>query len=1254
MKITFISTVSTAGLAQAAEELKQQFNLPLQLKVYYPRQIDEELIDEQVVKRDLQTSDAVCVDIRGSGRAIDLVYQSLKDEKNIVVNLMAPMGKMMEITRLGSFSGRSMANRIRPEEARDPEEVWKKIQLAEGLVKTAGRIIPLSRVRDAGNYVSIARYWRYGGKENYRNLLILLLRDYLNCSLPKAKEPLQSPEYGIFHPKHGYFQEMESFCKASGFDEALPTVGVLFYGNMHFDQCQSVLKGLLENLLDCNIIPVFSDGIHNLRAMKKFFFQDGRPILDALVNLTWFRLNGGPLGGNPEKTRELLKVLNVPVFAPACMYSRKIEEWKASETGLSPMESIMAVIWPELDGCIEPIPCCGVQDLSVGELQASEVAALPDRVERIALRIRRWMELKKKNNAQKRIAIIIYNYPPGEANLGVASYLDVFASVQRILEALLDKGYSVVMPERELHRLFQDYALFNTGSWHRAEDALKKCFSLDKGDYLTFFSSLPKNMQKDVIESWGEAPGKVMVAGEKIVIPGQQLGNIFIGIQPARPPLGEADLASASHDKTRPPHHQYLAFYHWLEEVWKADLVVHVGTHGLAEFTKGKEVGLSNECFPDLLIGSMPHLYFYHVVNTSEVVIAKRRLYATTLGYNSPPFTTSDLYEGYAELEDLIDEYSQARLHGDLRADIVQEKIFQKAIDLKIEGRDVPGIHDELYEMKRRIIPKGLHILGEIYERKDLQSFFEFILRYDREGIKSLNRILTERKGLDYDQVLHNRENFVAELKEIDNMASHLCGLCLEKSLESAVMESGLSSKAREELRETLSYGLGFLEKYSCNDGEITGLLRGLEAGFIEQAAGGDVIRTPDILPTGRNLTQFDPNRIPTQTAMQRGQEIAENTISVYREKEANYPETVGVILWGFETTKTGGESIGQILSYLGVRIIRDAGSWAPRLEVISLQELGRPRVDCLVNICGFFRDMFPNIVLLLDRAFNLVAELDEPPQKNFVRRHSLKNKEELTSANLDEITARKMANGRIFGPKAGEYGTRMLPLLEDSIWKTEEELAEVFIQSMDHLYAENLHAVKSDELYRANLSRVEMVSQVRDTHDREIIDLDHYYEFFGGLSRAVQMEKGEPVRMLISDTTEEVIRTEDVARAINRGARTRLLNPRWANAMLSHEFHGAQQIADRVENMLGLAATTHAVENWIWSAIAKRYIFDREMQEKLVKNNNYAAAEVAERLLEAEKRGYWQATKEEMEKLRAAYLDMEGEIEEGLSRVSI
>ncbi|HPS91042.1 MAG TPA: cobaltochelatase subunit CobN, partial [Methanothrix sp.] len=356
---------------------------------------------------------------------------------------------------------------------------------------------------------------------------------------------------------------------------------------------------------------------------------------------------------------------------------------------------------------------------------------------------------------------------------------------------------------------------------------------------------------------------------------------------------------------------------------------------------------------------------------------------------------------------------------------------------------------------------------------------------------------------------------------------------------------------------------------------------------------------------------------------------------------------STGVILWGFETTKTGGETVGQILGYLGVRLVKDAGSWAPRLDLVPLEELGRPRIDALVNICGFFRDMFPNIVLLLDRAFNLAACQDEPLEMNFVRKHSLQNRERLNCVGLDEKTVRKMANGRIFGPKAGEYGTRMLPLVEDSVWRAEEELAEVFIQSMDHLYAENLHAVKSDDIYRSNLSRIDLVSQVRDSHDREIIDLDHYYEFFGGLSRAVQMERGVAPEMLISDTTGEIVQTEDVQDVIARGARTRLLNPKWAEAMLKHDFHGSQQVADRVENMLGLAATTHAVESWIWSEIASLYIFDREMLEKLAQNNRYAAAEVTQRLLEAQSRGYWQATVEEMERLREASMEIEGRIEE-------
>lgn len=1217
------------------------------MKVYYPRQIDEEQVKEEAVFADLRSSDAVFVDIRGSGRSVDLVYRALKDERNIVINLMTPVGKMMEITRLGSFRGKSLAGKIRSDEARDPEEVWKKISMAESLVQTAGRLVPLGLVRDAGNYVRFARYWRYGGEENYRNLLMLLLKDYLNCDLPRPSDPKPFPEFGIYHPKYGYFQELKDYTCASRYDSSRPTIGIIFYGNMHFEQCQPVLRSLIRELSGFNLIPVFSDGIHNLRAMRRFFFDEGNPVLDALINLTWFRLNGGPLGGDPSLTRQLLCDLNVPIFTPACMYSRKIEEWRVSDTGLSPIESIMAVIWPELDGCVEPIPCCGVRDVSVGDLDAQEVAAIEERVRRIASRIKSWIRLKQKDNSEKRVAVVIYNYPPGEESLGVASYLDVFKSVSRLLEKLKEEGYRVELPKTGLHEIFQERGLFNSGFWHRQEGLLSSSFSIKSADYLQFFASLPESMRCDVVDSWGEPPGEVMVAEEKILIPGVQLGNVFIGVQPARPPLGEEDLAKASHDKTRPPHHQYIAFYHWLEKFWKADAVVHVGTHGLAEFTKGKEIGLSEECFPDLLIGSLPHLYFYHVVNTSEVVIAKRRLYGSTIGYNSPPYTTSDLYEGYAELEDLIDEHSQASLIDPVREERAKERILQKAAALNLRSRDLEAIREELYEMKRRIIPKGLHILGASYDQADLRSFLTFILRYDRNGCKSLNRILAEERGIDYDLALRNKRDFVRDLDEIDQIASKLAQICMDESLDAALQASGLSSAAKEDMKKSLVSGLQFIEKYSGNYGEIRSFLQGLQMGFIESGSGGDAIRNPEILPTGRNLTQFDPSRIPTEIAFERGAEIAQNTISAYLKREGSYPETIGTILWGFETTKTGGESVGQILSYIGVRIVRDYGSWSSRLDVVPLEELGRPRIDCLVNICGFFRDMFPNVVLMLDQAFNLVASLDEPVEMNFVRKHSLKNLESLIASDLDEKMIQRMANGRIFGPKAGEYGTRMLPLVEDSVWKTEDELAEVFIRSMDHLYAENLHAVKNDVLYRNNLARIELVSQVRDAVDREIIDLDHYYEFFGGLARAVQKERGILPKMLISDTTEEVVRTEDVNDAITRGARTRLLNPRWANAMLEHELHGAQQVADRVENMLGLAATTHAVENWIWSAIAERYIFDNEMQEKLIKNNQYAAAEVVKRLLEAEKRGYWKAAEQEREKLRLAFLDIEGRIEE-------
>ncbi len=1241
MKITCISTVHSPSLVSAVLQLRERFSLPLELRIYYPEQLDNRRVDASRFVDDLRSADAVLIDVRGSGRAEDLIYDTLKGSEKTVVNLVSPIGRMMSITRLGSFRGSVIASRLKAGEVRNPEDLWRRIKGIQGIVETAGNIIPFGPMRDASNYIKIVKYWRHGGPDNLRNLLLLLLREYMgHGELPDPSEPSPFPEYGIYH-KGRFLYSVDEIPLG----ERKATIGVLFYGNMHFDQCLPVLNAIQEKLDDINLIPVFSDGIHNLRAIKNFFFKKEKPIIDCMINLTWFRINGGPLGGDPELTRALLKELDVPVFAPVCMYQGLVDEWERSERGLSPLESIIAVIWPELDGCIEPIPCCGVRSSQIAGMEVREVAAIDERVSKIARRAKRWIDLREKDNRRKRIALIIYNYPPGEENIGRASYLDVFASLKRLLAVMKNAGYTLEIPDGELDRIFYEMAAVNTGRWLSAETTLRRCPSLDLDAYLRAFRSIPVEMQNEVVEWWGEPPGDVMVSGNKILIPGLDLGNVFIGVQPARPPLRDADIKEVAHDRTKPPHHQYIAFYYWLERIWQADAVVHIGTHGLAEFMKGKEVGLSSSCYPDLMIGDLPNLYFYHIVNTSEVVIAKRRLYATIISYNSPPYTNADLYEGYVELEDLIDEYSQARVHDPKRAERLEKSIYAKAKDVNIKAGSVAEIHDTLYEMRRRLIPRGLHVIGERYGEEDLMNFMEMLLRYDRDGIRSLNSIVAEARGIDYRSALTNH-TFIEEREEIDRICSGIVRNAMNGSLESYLRSINLHNTFEKEIKKALSYGFDALKRYSDNSIEIESFIRGLNGRFIEPSGGGDIIRSPEVLPTGRNLVQFDPNKIPTADAMKRGEEIAENTLRAYIEQNGSYPYSVGVILWGFETTKTGGETIGQILRYIGVRLERDPGSWAAKIVPIPLEELGRPRVDCLVNICGFFRDMFPNVVHLLDRAFAIVAELNESVEMNYVRKNYLENAAELLRKGIDEETACILAKGRIFGPKAGEYGTRMLPLIEDSVWRSEEELAEIYASSMGHIYTENMHAVPQLDLYKSNVARVDMVSQIRDSHDWEFVDLDHYFEFFGGLSNTVRYLKGSDPLMLISDTTGEVVKTEDVKATVEMGVRTRLLNPKWIDGMLSHRFHGGQQITDRVENILGIAATTHSVENWIWSEIAERYIFDDATRDRLLENNQFAAVKIAEWLMEAFKRGYWKASDEEIERLRECYLEMEGEIE--------
>ncbi len=1272
LNLTLITVAPVAPLLNAVlAELKKERALEVRVALYCLQEGEEDQIDRGLLQRDLAWADVVLLDLMGAPQGLtNYICSLLSGEKNLVLPTTFMSAELLQVTRWPPFSlqavlekGREMLPRMGAERGGPKKMEGEAPEAAMDPASLLAHFLPMlpPPLKEAGEHWLLGfNYWAGGGHENLKNLFLLLARELLAFPVERLEPPRPVPAAGIYRPDTGRnYPTLEAYLQDHPLDSSKDTVGIVFYLGRYGEASQAAVRGLLPKLAGlCNIIPVFFNTalVQKSRFLREYFYQDGLPLVQLVINLTAFRLDVGPRGGDPSQTVEELTKLNVPVLHPVPMNRREISDWEAAPS-LSPVENIVQVILPEVDGCIEPIPISGLQkqgyDLQLGQALKG-VAPIEERVKRVADRALRWLELQKKPNGQKKVAFILYNYPPGEDNLGGAAYLDVFASMEKIGEALAAAGYDLGdWPKGKLHTVLLQRGLVNTARWIPQELTGEHVLTLKAEVWGPLLEKLPGAQREALRQTWGPPPGKIMSGEDNVLLlPGFVSGKIFVGLQPSRGVQEEPE--KSYHDKALPPHYQYVAFYRWLEEVFGADVCVHVGTHGTLEFLPGKEVGMSGSCYPDLLMGSMPHLYIYHVANPSEAMIAKRRSMATLVNYNSPPLTASELYEQLAELEQLIDEYHQARQQDPLRAEKVQRAILEKGATANFSATSVDELHGEIFRVKRSLIPKGLHVLDEAYTRDELIDFVAFVLRYDRGTIPSLNRLLCENAGINYDEALrnpaalHKGRPYAAWLEEREQQGWELLKTSFDHTIEEALLLFGFSGEEQAKMAEVLRYGHAVASRLRAGR-EIPALLQGLKGEFICPNLGGDPVRNPEVLPTGCNTYQFDPRQVPTEAAAARGAEIAENTLQHYYRLHGTYPRCTALVLWGFETAKTQGETVGQILHYLGLKAVREKGGWGARVAVIPLEELGRPRIDVVVNMCGFFRDLFPNVMELLDGAFQQVAALEEPAEMNYVRNNTQSLFKDLRSRMDNEEHARLLAAGRIFGPPTGEYGTSVNDLVKISNWTEESQLAAAYLQSMNHLYAGKLRARREDELYRRQLAAVEVVSQVRSSHDYEITDLDHYYEYFGGLAKAVEACSGKKPELLFSDTTAEVILTEDVAAAIRRSVRTRLLNPKWSENLLEHDYHGAQHIADRVENVLGLAATTNRVDNWIWSSIAARYVFDREMRRKLEKNNRWAAAELLRRLLEASRRGYWEADEKELAELQQAYLEIEGAIEEQL-----
>lgn len=1197
---------NTRELREALTEIRAEYGEILAVKKIYFSDWEREKIDLKEVEEAVKSASVILVDVRGQTEFTDQLRDLIAGSTATVVVLVGGSRDIFSLTRMGSFSGTDIPQR---EGNFDIEAYLKTRKFAE-LTKKLGSVLRVGKLKHMRNWVLACEYYAEGGKDNLKNLLLFLMREYCGAKV-NVRPPRKMPDWGIWWPPDYYFTELRTFKSSVGWKEGKPVVGIFFYGGMHFADCVPVVEALVKELKDeVNLIPVFAKTEHNLTALRSCFFAEGRPAVDLVVNLQYFRLHGGPYGGTPEPTYQLLAELGAPVLIGFRSYTMEIREWE-KENRLNPLEITLGVILPELDGCIEPVYAGGLVSLGEDEAlggEVKEVRAHPEGIERLAGRIRKWLGLRRKPNAEKKVAIILYDYPPGEAKLGSAGYLDALESLRVFLEKLAACGYRVEIPAGDLGEFLLSRGVVNTPEWRVAPSGI----AVDVEVYRRWYGKLPQELRGEIEKHWGEPPGTVMVENGKILLPGVVAGNVFIGVQPSRGVHENPE--KAYHDKELPPHHQYLGFYWWLQKEFKADCIIHWGMHGTLEFTKGKEVPVSRRCFPDILIGDIPHLYYYWVGNPSEATIAKRRSYAVTVSHASPPVVAAGLYGDYLELEELLAEYR--KVEGRDRETLIGA-IKEKAQALSLPTGDLAELEVYLYRMKRRLIPRGLHVLDRQLAGEDLIAYLAALVRFDRE-VPSFYRMVAERMGFSYESLAREPEAFIA----VDREVHQAIGRWL------AGDETALPPE--------ISRYLASVRENIARSQESAALLSVLEGHYLLPNLAGDPVRSPEVYPVGRNMYEFDPRLIPTALALKRGEEAVKAILGRFRRTHGRYPETVGMVLWGFETLSTGGETIAQILAYLGVRLVRKENPWFKELELIPLEELGRPRIDVLVTICGIFRDLCGNMIDLINQAVELAANAPEPEEMNFVRKHTLEMAKEHGNT----------SRARVFGPQATEYATSMRALVESGVWREEKELVESYDSSMSYCYYRG-KVRENRTLFSRLLSTVDVVSQVRHSTEYEFTDLDHYYEFFGGLSRSVAEKKGETPEQWVVDTTEEITEVADVGLAIDRAVRTRLFNPLWINGMLKHKHHGAQKIAERLEYLIGLNATTGQVSEWVFREALHRFLLDQDMRRRLAENNRFAAMEIAKRLAEAMRRGYFQCTDEELAEFQNAILELEGWIEE-------
>lgn len=1145
---------------------------------------------------------------------------------------------------------------------------------------------------------NLTAYFNAGGARNIAQALRYVAHEHLGVDVG-FEPPAAMPAHGLYHPDLlvTTVSEWDEYR-----DVAQPVVAVLFYrahvlsGNLQF--VDHILRALETR--GCAAIGIFTSSLREVdSAGMPWSLTLLSTVPDVVVNTVSYPVvTRTSLEPGPDS--RCFETLGSPLLQAICCGTAR-DDWAASAHGLSPVEAAMNVALPECDGRVICVP------VSFKENHRYRPDA--ERIARVAGLAGRFAALRRKPNAGKRIAVILSNSGGKAQRVGGAVGLDTPASLWRWLAAMREAGYEVGALPASPEQLMT--ALLSTGCYDESHPVRPDTpWQLPRHRYLQWFEAQSAAFRQSLCDLWGApavagpalpAPfwrsdrplllrGPLWVGHEphsdreRYLFCGLQLGKVLVAIQPPRSFGVDAD--TAYHSSDLPPCHHYAAFYRWLAEVWGADALIHFGTHGTLEWLPGKGLALSADCAPDALLGDMPLFYPFVVNNPGEGAQAKRRTHAVIVDHLVPPLTNAESHGPLAALAHLVEEYYRTEVLDPGKLPLLRRQIWdlvreaELATDLQELRRERHGNHEHgwddrltpngtpraldvltgsgfahlvqdldtyLCDLGRAQIRGGLHIFGEAPQGTALIDLLFAILRSANGQIASLVDGVTRACGIQPAALRAARglwpEPAPALLAvgasatagqirtAIDSLARRLlCELAAAGFRAQGV--AGLVEQILFEapdVKQTLLFACEVLvPRIARTTDETRHLLQGLEGKYIPAGPAGAPTRgMAHVLPTGRNFYTFDPRGLPTQAAWATGLELANLLVTRHFSDTQRWPESVAMSVWGTPTLRTGGEEIAQAMALIGVRPL-----WDPETrricgtEVIPRSELGRPRIDVTLRVSGFFRDSLEVLVDLFDAAVRCVAALDEPAEQNFVRKHWL----------VEQSTY------RVFGPRPGAYGTGLLQTIDDKTWRSAQDLAAIAVAAGGWALG-NGSAVAATETFGRQLARADLVVQGQDSREQDLFDATDYFEFNGGLAAAAP-----EARVYFADSSEPAhLQVRTLQMEALRVYRSRVVNPKWLEAMQRHGSRGGLELASTVDCLFGYAATTGIVTDWMFEGVAGAMVGASRTRDFLRRCNPWALNAIAERLLEAEQRGIWRPLPQTSAMLRAVLLDSEGAVEE-------